>query len=152
MKRAYETCVVYDGTLSDDVVSKEQQQVENFLKENAKLENINSWGKRRLAYEIKKRKSGQYILFEYEAEGDAPTKIEKLFKLNQNVLRYITVRRNPKALAADVVLDPRRDNLERESRGDENEKPARQPRAEKPAVVEEPAADEQQATEKGEDE
>jgi small subunit ribosomal protein S6 len=107
VKRSYETCVVYDGTLSDEVVSKEQQQVEQLLKKSATLEKVNTWGKRKLAYEIGKRRTGVYILFEYKAEGDVPVQLERLFKLNQNVLRYLTVRANPRAIATDIILKKR---------------------------------------------
>ncbi|MBD3393650.1 MAG: 30S ribosomal protein S6 [Chitinivibrionales bacterium] len=100
MKRPYETCIVFDGTLGDDVIEKERQQVEESLKKAADLEQVHPWGRRRLAFEIDRKRNGVYYLFEYQAEGDAVTKLEKQFKLNQHVFRYMTVVRKPGTKAA----------------------------------------------------
>jgi small subunit ribosomal protein S6 len=69
VKRPYETVIVFDGTLPDDVLHKEQSQIEEFLKQNATFEKTDVWGKRTLAYLIKKKRLGYYCLFLYEAEG-----------------------------------------------------------------------------------
>jgi len=103
VKRPYETCVVFDGTLSDDVIAKEQQQVEKLLNQSAEIEQVRSWGRRRLAYAIKRKRSGVYCLFLYQGEGDVPVKLERMFKLNQNVLRYLTVCRDPDAQLAEQL-------------------------------------------------
>jgi small subunit ribosomal protein S6 len=99
----YETCIIYDGTLGDDVIAKEQQAVEKFLIENADLEKVEQWGKRRLAYDIKKRKAGVYVLFRYLAESEIPSKLDRQFKLNQTILRYLTIRRDPRFDTAPAV-------------------------------------------------
>lgn len=91
MKRTYETVVIFDGSLPDEVITKEQSKIETFLKKNAEYENTDVWGSRNLAYEIKKKKRGFYCLFTYIGEGDICEKIAKLFKLNQNILRHMTV-------------------------------------------------------------
>lgn len=96
MIRPYETFVIFDGNLPEDVTQKEQDQFEKFLKKNCELEKVDVWGKKRLSYEIKKRKFGTYCLFQFQGEGDIPAKIDKHFKLNTNVLRYLTVLRELK--------------------------------------------------------
>ena len=91
MVRKYETVVIFDGSLSDDVIETEQKNVEKFLVDNATYERTDVWGKKNLAYEIKKKKKGNYYLYIYKAEGDIDDKLNKLFKLNQNILRHMTV-------------------------------------------------------------
>ncbi len=91
MKRKYETVIIFDGSLPDETVKKEQEKVENFLKENTDYEKTDVWGKRTLAYNIKKRKIGFYCFFIFDSEGDIADKLHQLFKLNQNILRYMTV-------------------------------------------------------------
>jgi small subunit ribosomal protein S6 len=104
VKRPYETAIVFDGTQSDDVLQKEQVQVEEFLKHNASFEKTEVWGKRGLAYPIKKKKVGHYCLFLYEGEGAVIDALERLLKLNEHVLRYLTVVRNVKNDAARAAL------------------------------------------------
>jgi small subunit ribosomal protein S6 len=87
---------LFDGTLADDTIAKEQQAIEQFFGQNAETENVEAWGRRRLAYEINRKKTGVYFLFKYKAEGDVPVKFEKAFKLNSNILRYLTVVRDPR--------------------------------------------------------
>ncbi len=91
MKRKYETVVIFDGSLPDDVVEKEQQKVENFLKENADFEKTDVWGKKNFAYPLGKKKMGNYFLFIYNGEGDISDKINKRFQLDHKIVRHMTV-------------------------------------------------------------
>ena len=91
MKRKYETTVIYDGSLPEDAIAKEQTALEAFLQANAEFEKTEILGKRQLAYEIARKKSGYYFMFIYSAEGDLIAKLDKMFKLNANVIRQLTV-------------------------------------------------------------
>jgi small subunit ribosomal protein S6 len=119
MKRPYETCVVFDGTLSDDAVAREQQDIEKLLKKDARLEQVLAWGKRRLASEIRGIRTGIYYLFLYESEGDVPVQLEKRFKLNANVLRHLTVRRDGKTEAAQRPVAEKAEGEETDAGKDE---------------------------------
>jgi small subunit ribosomal protein S6 len=109
VKRPYETVVVLDGTQSDEVLQKEQAQIEEFLKQNASFEKVDVWGKRSLAYPIKKKRLGFYCLFLYEGEGGAINALERQLKLNELVLRYLTVVRDVKNDAARASFFARRE-------------------------------------------
>ena len=109
MKRPYETVIVFDGTQSDDVLHKEQAQIEEFLKQNASFEKTNVWGKRSIAYPIKKKRLGYYCLFLYEGEGEVVSALERQIKLNERVLRHLTVVRNLKNDAARAAFFARRE-------------------------------------------
>jgi small subunit ribosomal protein S6 len=109
VKRPYESVIVFDGTLSDDALHKEQAQVEEFLKQNAALEKVDVWGKRGLAYPIKKKRLGYYCLFIYEGEGGVINALERHLKLNEAVLRHLTVVRDLKNDAARAAFFARRE-------------------------------------------
>ncbi|MDG5814423.1 30S ribosomal protein S6 [Chitinispirillales bacterium ANBcel5] len=109
MKRPYESMFVFDGTLPEDAIEKEQKQVEEFLSANADFEKADVWGKKQLAYPIKKKKSGYYVLFLYQGEGTVPAALEKHIKLNESVLRHLTVLRDLKNEAAREALVARRE-------------------------------------------
>lgn len=91
MKRKYETVVIFDGSLSDDAIEKEHRNVEEFLKENTDFEKTVEWGKKNLAYEINKKKTGNYYLYIYKVEGNISEILNKRFRLNRKILRHMTV-------------------------------------------------------------
>jgi small subunit ribosomal protein S6 len=93
VKRPYETVVIFDGTLSDTELQKQQQSVESHIQKNADFEETDVWGKRRLAYEIKSKLSGYYCRFLYMAEGNFHPSLERLLRLNDTVLRHCTLKR-----------------------------------------------------------
>jgi small subunit ribosomal protein S6 len=114
MIRPYETAVVIDGTLADDAIRKEQQQLEDFFKANAEFERADEWGKRPLAYTIRKKKIGHYVIFFYKSEGGVPAAFEKHIKLNEAVLRHLTVVRDLKNEAAREAFAVRKEKVELE--------------------------------------
>lgn len=93
MIRQYETTFVIDAHLSNDEietsVSKYSQLIEK-NKGNVKL--VDRWGKRRLAYEIAKKQYGYYVYIRFEAEGAVVGALEREFKLDDLILRYLVLR------------------------------------------------------------
>lgn len=55
---------------------------------------IEKWGKRRLAYEIEDYKEGQYILMNFEGEGSTSQEVERVMKISDDVIRFLTVRKD----------------------------------------------------------
>ena len=93
----YETVFVLDSQLEDSVLDKRVQEVLNFLSQHAeRVINVERWGNRRLAYEIKKRQQGYYVLVLYEAPGTMIGELERMFRLDEAVLRYLTIRSEEK--------------------------------------------------------
>jgi small subunit ribosomal protein S6 len=119
--RPYETAVVIDGTLSDDAIQREQQQLEDFFKSNSEFESVDVWGKRALAYTIRKKKSGHYAIFNYKAEGGVPAAFEKHIKLNESILRHLTVVRDLKNAAAREAFAARKEEVRVDRPDDEDE-------------------------------
>jgi small subunit ribosomal protein S6 len=111
VKRPYESMVVLDGSLPDDIIQKEQKQIEELLKLNSSFEKTDVWGKRVLAYTIRKKKTGVFCLFLFEGEGSAVIALDKYVKLNTNVLRHLTVVRNLKNEAARVIASTRKERI-----------------------------------------
>jgi len=110
--RSYETAVLFDGTLSDDTIQKEQKQLEEFFKSNSEFEKTDVWGKRALTYTINKKKMGYYVFFYYKAQGPVPGAFEKHVKLNETVLRHLTVVRDLKNDAAREALATRKERVD----------------------------------------
>jgi len=101
MKRQYETTVVIDAHLREEdietVIGKVTKLIE---KHKGTVKEINRWGKRRLAYEIKKKQYGYYVYIRFEAEGALIQELERGFQLDESILRYLSVL-VPKAALID---------------------------------------------------
>jgi small subunit ribosomal protein S6 len=115
VKRPYESVIVFDGTLPDDILLKEQTQIEEFLKQNATVEKVDVWGKRSLAYLIRKKKLGYYCLYQYEGEGAVTGALERHIKLNERVLRHLTVVRDMKNEKARAEFFAKREKAAEEA-------------------------------------
>jgi len=55
---------------------------------------VDKWGKRRLAYEINDYREGQYVLMNFEGKGSVSQEIERLMKISDHIIRFLTVKRD----------------------------------------------------------
>jgi len=93
--KQYETVLVVDAMIPDESIASEFDAVSKLIESQGKVIRVDRWGKRRLAYPIRKRSHGEYAAFYYEAEGALPSELEKRLRINENVLRWLTVVDNP---------------------------------------------------------
>jgi small subunit ribosomal protein S6 len=93
MSQIYETMYILRPDLSEDQVQQEISRYRDFLSENS-AENITAkvWGKRRLAYPIKRYSDGVYVLMNYEADGKQIAPLERNMRLSEEVIRYLTLK------------------------------------------------------------
>ncbi len=59
---------------------------------NGEIEKISEWGKRRLAYEVQDYREGYYVLVQFKSEPDVAKELERLFKISDDVMRYLVTR------------------------------------------------------------
>jgi small subunit ribosomal protein S6 len=57
-----------------------------------KVENVDEWGSRKLAYEIDYIKEGYYVLMTFEAGPELPAELERNYNISDSVLRYNVIR------------------------------------------------------------
>ncbi len=83
-----------------------------------KVEKREHWGLKTLAYRIKKNRKGHYVLFNFDASGDAIAELERRMRLSEDVLRYLTVRIEAVDERPSVMLQarPRDDRGRRDAR------------------------------------
>src|SRR5690606_1850063 len=93
--KRYETVLVVDAMIPDESIASEFEAVAKLIETQGKITRVDRWGKRRLAYPVRKRTHGEYAAFYYEAEGSLPAEIEKRLRINENALRWLTVAENP---------------------------------------------------------
>lgn len=93
----YELALVLRPGLEEEAKVAESQKVQDLITRfGGTIEKIDDWGKRRLAYEIKKVNEGFFSFISFEAEGSAPAEIESRIRIMENVLRYLIIRKDVK--------------------------------------------------------
>lgn len=112
--RAYETVVIISASYEDEVLDAIQKKYEEFLKTN-NVENVivEKWGRKRMAYQIQKVRTGYYLILRYDADVNFVRKFERALEIDEQILRYLSVRLDKSALeyietariAAEPTLD-----------------------------------------------
>ncbi len=90
--RRYETFVIIDPDLSQDIRDQVVERVEELIAQmDGFLVLTDDWGERKLAYEIKKRARGYYVRFDYCGLSPLVNEIERFFRIDDRALKYMTV-------------------------------------------------------------
>ena len=106
-KYLYETTFIANATLEDHQVDAIVARTQDIItKEGGETKAVNRWGRKRLAYPIKKKNNGFYVNVEYEAPGSVVKQLGHVFSLDEHILRFLTVRVDPKALKARALAVP----------------------------------------------
>lgn len=93
--RDYELVIIVtpeiDETATADVVDK----VKSWISEvGGTIESFEEWGRQKLAYLIRKNKEGQYYLFNLKMEPTAVANLERNFRLQESILRFLIINRD----------------------------------------------------------
>jgi len=105
MSRRYETVYIFDSSLDEPAITEKLNRFHALLTKdgNGTLTNVAHWGKRTMAYKVKKKDTGYYVVAEFQAAGNLLPEYERAVKLDEGVLRYLIVeaaREQPKPVVA----------------------------------------------------
>jgi len=92
-KRTYEVIFIVDPTAGDEEVMRLSEGVQKIITgQGGNIVKTEMMGKRQLAYEINHKKDGIYVLLEVEGSGAEIAEVERRMRVNDQVLRYMTIR------------------------------------------------------------
>src|ERR1043165_822582 len=133
MRRRYETVYIFDSALDEPAITEKLNRFHALLTKDGRgsITKSSPWGKRTLAFKVKKKDTGFYVVTEFEAEGDLPPEYERAVKVGESVLRYLIVeasKEQPKPVVTGAAA-PEEEELEEEAAG---VPPTRAPRAGRP--------------------
>jgi small subunit ribosomal protein S6 len=101
VQKYYETIFIMRPTLNDQEIA---ELIENYrailVREGAEILHQMDLGKKKLAYVIRHFQNGHYALYRYKAPAAAVHELERSMKINEDLLRYLTVKLDEKELAA----------------------------------------------------
>ena len=88
----YETTFILEPGYDEGRTNEEIERVSQWIQDlGGEVLEVQRWGKKRLAYEIEKKRDGIYTLMLYQAAGSAVKEIERRLRLNESVMRVLTV-------------------------------------------------------------
>ena len=89
----YEVMYVIDTNIDETTRTNLINRMSERVAQNGgKVDRVDEWGKRRLAYPINYKTEGYYVLMYITAPSELPRELERRMKINENILRYLTVR------------------------------------------------------------
>lgn len=92
VRAGYETIFITRPEMTDDALKTLQERLTNVVSQyKGEMALTEDWGRRKLAYPIQKETRGQYTYFVYTGTGDIVHEIERNLRLNDQVLRFLTV-------------------------------------------------------------
>ena len=107
-KRTYEVVFIIDPTVGDDEVMRLSESVQKIITgQGGTITKTEVMGKRQLAYEINHKKDGTYVLLEVEGSGAEIAELERRMRVNDQILRYMTIRVDEDRRRADKLKDRR---------------------------------------------
>ena len=141
--RRYEQIYILRPSLSEgEITTVVENTNQLILDENGAIIYLDRWGMRKLAYPIKKETQGYYVLCDFAATPEVVSEIERKFRIDDSVLKYLTVK-TAEEISADEIESARSEAEEKatvtETEESSDDAPAPEKKAEKQRGADEPA-------------
>lgn len=96
--------LIAEPTAAEEDITRLNETLTGIIeKEGGTIVKLENMGRRKLAYEIKRRKEGHYVLFEIEGSGKEIAELERRMRVNELIFRYLTVRVDEERKTADKI-------------------------------------------------
>jgi len=95
----YESAVLINATLDDQQIDSILSRIKDLITNNGgQIREIENWGRKRLAYPVEKSKIGYYAIYRFDAPSDIVAKLERIYTLEEQILRFVTLKLSNDAL------------------------------------------------------
>lgn len=91
---SYETIFIVDAGLEEDAIKALVEKFTSLIAKNGTVEQVDEWGKRRLAYEINDKTEGYYVLVDFTSDGEFPKELDRQYRITDGILRTIIIRKD----------------------------------------------------------
>ncbi len=95
----YESIIILNAALTDEEINASTAKIKDIvINAGGEVLKTDNWGRRKLAYEIKKQNKGCYLLLIYKAPPSIVRKMEEFFKVSDQVIKYMIIKLGPKQI------------------------------------------------------
>jgi len=89
--KKYETLFVLTPELDEEGVKANIEKIKGVIEKDGIVTNVDEWGKRRMAYEIKDNAEGYYVLINFDANPELPKELDRICRISDVVLRNLII-------------------------------------------------------------
>ena len=93
MTNKYEAALIYSVAGGEESVNALKEKFNDLIAKNGTVENVDEWGKRRLAYLINDEAEGYYVFTTFTAEPEFPAELERIAGITEGVLRVMVIKK-----------------------------------------------------------
>lgn len=102
----YETIFIMKTSLTDDEMGKVVTKMRGVLeKGGAELLKVENWGKKKMAYEVRKEKKGAYVFLRFQGRGSLVAELERQYRLDDSIIKFLTIKCDPKLLEEEIARE-----------------------------------------------
>lgn len=116
----YEVAILYDPGLEVDLSKAEDRVKKIFTDNGGEVKSLENWGKRKLAYPIKKNEHAIYVFYAVELPPLSVQKIESTLNITSEVIRFLITKPDVKAIAKAEALKAKKSE-QASKRGEQND-------------------------------
>ena len=89
----YETVLVLNTKEGEEGIKALIEKFSNLIAQNGTVDNVDEWGKRRLAYEIDDETEGYYVQIDFTSEPEVPAELDRVYKITSGILRTLIIKK-----------------------------------------------------------
>lgn len=108
----YESIFIVRPSLSDEDTSKLIDKLKGVVEKSGTVVKLENWGKKKLAYEVKRERKGTFVYLNFQSKGDLISELERSYRLEDSVIKFLTVRIEQPAAPAATSEVPDHDRVQ----------------------------------------
>ena len=89
----YETIMIINSNLEEATIKATVEKFEALINANGKVESTEEWGKKKLAYPIKKQAEGYYVLVNFTSNPEFIDELDRIYNITDEVIKHIVVKK-----------------------------------------------------------
>ena len=94
MQNNYETIMIINSNLEEATIRATVEKFESLINANGKVVSTEEWGKKKLAYPIKKQSEGYYVLVNFSSNPDFIDELERVYNITDEIIKHIVVKKD----------------------------------------------------------
>jgi len=104
-KTFYEVTYIVNPVLEEAETKAEIDKINSFItRQGGEIDEVNEWGNRRLTYEMSGKQTGYFVNMYFTSPGELIVKLERMMQINENIVRYLTLKYDKKMLRHREML------------------------------------------------
>ena len=94
MQNNYETIMIINSNLEEATINSTIEKISALINANGKVESTEEWGKKKLAYPIKKQAEGYYVLVNFTSNPEFIDELDRIYNITDEVIKHIVVKKD----------------------------------------------------------